>query len=250
MHDFGLDPDHLADAGRRPEDVIAYLEAHIEQGPVLESLDLPVGVVTAICGATRRRFQVHGMAGHAGTVPMNQRHDALAGAAEMVQAIEGIARRHGVVATVGRLAVRPDAVNVIPGEVTFSLDCRAEQDGTRLSALADIDAAVAEIAGRRGLGWQAETFHQSPSVHCAPPLQEVIGQAIAARGLPVHALPSGAGHDAMAVADLTPVGMLFIRCAGGISHNPAEAVQESDVAVAGDVLADMLDRLAASPTGG
>lgn len=247
MKKFGLDPDRVDSAQRRQGEVQAYLEVHIEQGPVLESLDLPVGVVTAICGATRRRYQVQGMAGHAGTVPMGQRRDALAGAAEMVQAIERIATAHGVVGTVGRLTVHPDAVNVIPGQTVFTLDLRAEQDQTRLAALAEIDGAVAAIAERRGLTWSAETFHQSPSVHCHPALRDLIGKAIAAAGLPIHALPSGAGHDAMAIADLAPVAMLFVRCAGGISHHPAEAVTESDVAVAAGVLRDLLDRLAIRP---
>ncbi len=244
MRGFGLDPRTIGQAAHQGG-VLAYLEPHIEQGPVLESLGLPVGVVTAICGATRKRFRVEGVAGHAGTVPMGQRRDALAAAAEMVLAIERIALETGVVGTVGRLGVQPDAVNVIPGAAVFTLDLRAEQDAARLAALAAVDRAVAQIAERRGLSWHGETFHQSPSVHCAPHLRSVIAEAIAACGLPVHALASGAGHDAMAIASLAPVAMLFIRCTGGISHNPAEAVLPEDVAVAARVLSGLLERLAA-----
>ncbi|HXP97957.1 MAG TPA: allantoate amidohydrolase [Telmatospirillum sp.] len=246
MTRFGLDPNRIDLAARRPGDVLAYLEPHIEQGPVLESLDLPVGVVTAICGATRKRFHITGMAGHAGTVPMEQRRDALAAAAEMLLAIERIARDKGVVGTVGRVIVQPDAVNVIPGNVVFTLDLRAEQDASRLEALAAVDLAISHIAERRGLSWESETFHQSPSAHCAAHLRAIIGDVISEQGIPVHALPSGAGHDAMAIAPLTSVAMLFIRCTDGISHNPAEAVLPKDVAVAAQVLQGVLERLAAS----
>ncbi len=241
---FGLDPRDVDRAARQGAEVLAYLEPHIEQGPVLESLGLPVGVVSAICGATRKRFRIEGVAGHAGTVPMGQRCDALAAAAEMVLAIERIAIEKGVVATVGRLAVQPDAVNVIPGQANFTLDLRAEQDAARLEALAAVERRVAEIANRRNVSWDSETFHQSPSVHCAPHLRAVFADAIAACGLPVHTLSSGAGHDAMAIAHLAPVAMLFIRCTGGISHNPAEAVLAEDVAVAAEVLSKALERLA------
>ncbi|MDR3437317.1 allantoate amidohydrolase [Telmatospirillum sp.] len=247
MRTFGLDPEHVGQAARKGSDVIAYLEAHIEQGPVLESLGLPVGIVSAICGATRRRFRVSGTAGHAGTVPMGQRRDALAGAAEMVLAVERIATEQGVVGTVGRLSVLPDAVNVIPGDVTFTLDVRAEQDSARQQALVAIERAVTHIAEQRHLSWTVETFHESPSVHCAAPLRSVMADAITDAGLAVHTLPSGAGHDAMAIAELAPMAMLFVRCAGGISHNPAESVLAEDVAIASRVMADVLERLATNP---
>lgn len=243
MRDFGLDPRAIGQAARRKDEVRAYLEAHIEQGPVLESLGVPVGVVTAICGATRRRYRIEGTAGHAGTVPMDQRRDALAATAEMVLAVEGIAREKGVVGTVGRLAVEPDAVNVIPGAAVFTIDVRAEQDADREAALAAIDQAVADIAGKRRLSWSGETFHQSPSVHCAPHLRALFAKAIEAQGLPVHSLPSGAGHDAMAIAPLAPVGMLFIRCQGGISHNPAESVTAEDTGVALRAMGEMLEKI-------
>jgi hydantoinase/carbamoylase family amidase len=244
LRQFGLDPAGIGTAARRPADVLAYLEVHIEQGPVLEQRALPVGVVSAICGATRRRYQLLGMAGHAGTVPMGQRRDALAAAAEMILAVERIATRAGAVGTVGRLALQPDAVNVIPGAVTFTLDLRAEQDDIRLTALDGIDDAIAGIAATRGVAWSGETFHSSPSVPCDPSLQTLLGEAIGACGHPVHRLASGAGHDAMAIAALAPVAMLFVRCAGGLSHHPAESVTAADVAVALEVLCDTLERLA------
>jgi hydantoinase/carbamoylase family amidase len=244
MRAFGLDPLQIGRAKRPTGGVLAYLEPHIEQGPVLESLALPVGVVTAICGATRGRFHLKGLAGHAGTVPMGQRCDALAGAAEMMQTIESIATTRSIVATVGQVAVHPNAVNVIPGEVTFTLDLRAEQDALRNEALSAVDRSIAQIAERRGLSWDSETFHQSPSVQCAPQLQSVIADVIGEQGIPIHALPSGAGHDAMAIAPIAPVAMLFVRCTGGISHNPAESVMPEDAAVAARVLLGVLDRLA------
>ena len=245
MRGFGLDPARWATAARRSDRVLAYLEAHIEQGPVLESLGLPVGLVTAICGATRRRFRVQGEAGHAGTVPMGLRRDALAGAAEMVQSVERIAAERGVVGTVGRLDVEPDAVNVIPGEVVFTLDLRAEQDSTRLAVLQEVNETFVAIAARRRLSLDFETFHKSPSAQCDPRLRSLLAEAIGAVGVPVHALPSGAGHDAMAVASLAPVAMLFIRCKAGISHNPAEEVAAADIAVAAKVMLKMLEGLAA-----
>ncbi|MTJ83451.1 MAG: allantoate amidohydrolase [Telmatospirillum sp.] len=247
LREFGLDPAAVAGTARSPGSVKAYLEAHIEQGPVLESLSLPVGVVSAICGATRRRFRVAGTAGHAGTVPMDQRRAALAGAAEMGLAIERIAGTAGIVGTVGRLSVHPDAVNVIPGDVVFTLDLRAERDHDRITALADIDDALDAIANRRRLAVERETFHESPSVPCDPALRRVLEDAITAGGVAPHTLPSGAGHDAMAIAPLAPVAMLFIRCAGGISHNPAEQVMAADIDVAGTILADTVFRLADIP---
>ena len=229
---FGLDPARIGEAARHPEEILAYLEVHIEQGPVLEAENLPIGVVTAICGATRQTLTTTGEAGHAGTVPMGQRRDALAGAAEMILAIERLATAHGVVGTVGRIAAHPDAVNVIPGGVTFSLDLRAEDDARRAAALAEISESLAGIATRRGLSLTQETFHDSPAVACDPLWRGRFEAAIASLGLPVCALPSGAGHDAMALAALCPAAMLFVRCKGGISHNPAESVLEEDVAVA------------------
>jgi hydantoinase/carbamoylase family amidase len=241
---FGLDPMRVNDAARRPGDLLAYLEVHIEQGPVLERMGLPLGVVTAICGATRRRIRFVGEAGHAGTVPMDGRHDALAGAAEAVLAAEAVAKDHGVVATVGRIAAEPGATNVIPGGATFTLDLRAEQDAVRSEALAELDRRLAEIARRRGLTLTSETFHDAPAAPCAPHLQALFAGAIESLGLKGMRLPSGAGHDGMAMVSIAPIGMLFVRCKAGISHNPAEAVNAEDVGLGALALIAALEQMA------
>lgn len=233
---FGLDAGQVGRAARRSEDVLAYAELHIEQGPVLENENLPVGVVTAINGATRCAVELSGVAGHAGTVPMDMRRDALAAASECVLAVERVCRDTvGLVGTVGRIEARPGAANVIPGRVHFTLDVRAANDDTRHAAMIDIEGAVREICTRRGVGLELARTHDSRTTVCAPWLIDQIGAAIAEEGLKVRALPSGAGHDAMALIDLTGVGMLFVRCERGVSHHPAEAVTRDDVATAARV---------------
>jgi allantoate deiminase len=240
MHDalraFGLDPARIGEAARRREDVLAYAELHIEQGPVLEAEGLPVGVVTAINGATRFAVEIDGMAGHAGTVPMSLRQDALAAAAECVLAIE---RRCGgepeLVGTVGKLECLPGAVNVVPGKVRFTIDIRAPRDPMRLAAVEDVLADMKTIAKRRNVRIAATKTHEGGVAACAPWLMDQIGAAIAAEGIPVRKLPSGAGHDGMAIIDLTDIGMLFVRCEKGISHNPAEAITLADIATSARV---------------
>lgn len=230
MQHFGLDPARIGEAAHRREDVLAYAELHIEQGPVLEAEGLPVGVVTAINGATRFAIEVDGLAGHAGTVPMTLRQDALAAAAACVLAIE---RRCGsepdLVGTVGKLECLPGAVNVIPGKVKFTIDIRSPRDGERLAAVKDVVAEMEAIAKRRGVTIKVTKTHEGGVAGCAPWLQQQVGEAIAAEGLPVRKLPSGAGHDGMAMIDLADIGMLFVRCERGISHNPAEAITLADV---------------------
>lgn len=226
---FGLESNAVARAERRKNEVLAYAELHIEQGPVLEAEGLPAGVVTAINGATRFAVEIDGLAGHAGTVPMDHRQDALAAAAECVLAIE---RRcmavPELVGTVGKLECLPGAVNVIPGKVRFSIDIRSPRDEERLAAVADVQRAMREICARRKVALDATKTHEGGVAACAPWLIEQIGQAIAAEGFPVRKLPSGAGHDGMAMIDLADIGMLFVRCKGGISHNPAEAITLDD----------------------
>lgn len=246
---FGCDPARWQQAARRPEELRAYLEVHIEQGPELERLGLPVGVVTAIAGATRRAVTLTGMAGHAGTVPMDGRRDALAGAAEAVLAVESVGRDHGVVATVGRIEALPGAVNVIPGAARFTVDLRAADDAARAAALADLDGRLVAIAARRGLGLAQEPLHENAATPCDPALMAAFAAAVARAGLPVHRLMSGAGHDAMAMAAVTPVAMLFVRCAGGISHNPAESITAADAGTAAAVLLDTLLQLAEDTPG-
>jgi hydantoinase/carbamoylase family amidase len=220
----------IATAARRAGDIAAYLELHIEQGPVLERENLAVGIVTAISGATRTRVELLGLAGHAGTVPMGQRRDALAGAAEIIAYVEKrCSGTPGLVGTVGWIEAKPGAVNVVPGNASLSLDIRAETDGIRLAAVADITNEIAQICARRGLTLTFVPLHDAPSSPCSERLMLELENACAHEGFATMRLPSGAGHDAMAVAAIADIGMLFIRCAKGISHNPAEAVLAEDV---------------------
>lgn len=239
---FGTDPDRIPLEARRPEDVLAFVELHIEQGPVLEAEGLPLGVVTGINGATRAFVNVSGTAGHAGTVPMGLRRDALAAAAEMILAVERLASEGGpgLVATVGRIEAGPGAVNVIPGRARFSVDIRAPEDADREAGVREMESRVAEIAARRGVGASVERVHDAGATRCDPPISERIAASVRRLGLPVRRLGSGAGHDAMALASLAPMGMLFVRCRGGISHNPAESITVGDADLAVRVLLDFI----------
>ncbi len=225
-------------AAREPGSVLAYFEAHIEQGPALEAEGLALGVVTGIAAQLRYAVFLTGAAGHAGTTAMTLRRDALAAAAEAVLAVERIARGAGgeVVATVGKLDVAPDVANVVPGRVAFSLDVRAPDDATRDGVAETILAEVAAIADSRGIDLVIERVHDLSASPCDPALVDLLARAVADNGeeggQPVRRLASGAGHDAMAMAALCPTAMLFIRCKGGISHNPAESVDPDDVELA------------------
>src|SRR5438477_4751064 len=227
MVQFGLDPTKISAAARERGELHAYVELHIEQGPVLEQQNLPVGVVTAIAGATRLAANLSGMAGHAGTVPMALRRDALAGAAECIVAVEEFCKtdRAGLVGTVGYIDAMPGATNVIPGRVSFTIDIRAPADPHRKRAVGDIVRRIEAIAKRRDLALQIDVTHENRTVPCAPWLKAQVAEAVAAENYPVFELPSGAGHDGMAMIDIADVAMLFVRCRGGISHNPAEHVE-------------------------
>jgi allantoate deiminase len=234
---FGLDPSQIAQAARRPDEVLAYVELHIEQGPVLEAEGLPVGVVSAINGQTRLRVDLAGRAGHAGTVPMPMRRDALAAAAECVLAVERLcAAQPNVVGTVGQIEVKPGAANVIPGSATFSVDVRAAVDAQRRATVDAVHAAMRQLCDQRGVACTITPIHENPSVACDRDLITQLGGAIAAEGMRVRELGSGAGHDAMALAALCPVAMLFVRCKEGISHHPAEAISADDAAIGARVL--------------
>jgi allantoate deiminase len=236
LSDYGLDPDAIARAARHRDEVLAYAELHIEQGPVLEAERLPVGVVTAINGGNRLAVELSGMAGHAGTVPMRLRRDALAGAAECVLAVERIASAEPeVVGTVGKIEALPGAINVIPGRVRFSLDVRAPTDAQRERALGAIRAAFGEVAQRRDLTLEMRPVWEAKTALCASWLQDQLAEAVRADGIAVRRLPSGAGHDGMAMITVADIGMLFVRCKGGISHNPAESISEEDAAIAARV---------------
>ena len=237
LREAGLDPAVIATAARRPAEVLAYVELHIEQGPILEAHGLPVGCVTSISGATRFEVEIAGEAGHAGTVPMKARRDALAAAAECVLAIEArCGREEGLVGTVGRLETRPGAINVIPGDVRFTIDVRAPEDGQRACCADEVAAMIGDIAKRRGVAAILRKIHDMAAAPCAPWLMEQVDRAIAAQDVPPFRLPSGAGHDGMAMITLTDIGMIFVRCAGGVSHNPAEAITEADAEIGAQVL--------------
>ena len=227
---FGGDPERAGSIRRTG--VAAFVEAHIEQGPILEAEGLPLGIVTAINGATRLEVGVDGVAGHAGATPMRLRRDALTAAAEMALAIEARASSEAdLVATVGRFDVWPDATNVIPGHVQFSIDIRSPDDARRAAALADLEARIAAIAASRGVRVSIAKPHDANAFACDPSIIADLKKAVEAIGVPPRLLPSGAGHDSMVMGKLCRAGMLFVRCKGGVSHNPLESITVEDCAL-------------------
>lgn len=246
--DFGCDPERIPDAAYARDDVLGYLEVHIEQGPVLEIENLPLGVVTSIAGQSRFHVTVSGEAGHAGTVPMTMRRDALAAAAEMMLAVEDVARAgrdDHMVATVGRLSLEPGAVNVIPRRASFTLDLRAESDPPRAAATAEIRRRFGAICEKRNVSYLMDRYHDTPTTPCAERLRNAFGRAVDDLGIPVCRLTSGAGHDGHAVHALCDIAMLFVRCRGGISHNPNEYADVADVGLAVEALVGAVSALAA-----
>ena len=242
---FGGDPQAFNRAKLDPRRLLGYVEVHIEQGPVLEQKNLALGIVTAISGQTRMRFRVSGRAGHAGTVPMKLRQDALCAAAELVLAIEDFARRRvGLVATVGKLEVRPGASNVIPGQVELSLDLRHANDAVRERARSRLTELAKQIGRQRRVDVNWEVAHQAKAVACDRQLAALLADAVRKRQGEVILLPSGAGHDAVAISAITPVAMLFVRCKDGVSHHPAESVKVQDVGLAVNALRDFVESLA------
>ena len=245
---YGKDPSGISAASYAPAEARGYVELHIEQGPVLEAEDQPLGVVTAIVGQSRMRVIVRGEAGHAGTVPMSMRRDARAGAAEIVLAVERIGRHHSadrMVATVGRIEALPGAPNIIPAEVTFTIDLRSMTDDVRRTALAHCQSEARHIAASRNLNVVCELFHEAATTPCASSLQDLLAAAVGDVGHRPIKLPSGAGHDAQMMAKLCPSAMLFVRCRGGISHNPAEFASETDMGIAIVALIRFIERFAA-----
>jgi allantoate deiminase len=226
-----------AEAARCPDELLGYCELHIEQGPVLEARGAPLGVVTAIAGQSHAEVVFDGEAGHAGTVPMAARRDAFAAAAEWALVVERVARATaGLVATVGEVVVQPGSRNVIPARAQLSLDARHGDDGVREAAVAALREAADALAATRGVTVQWRARASMAAVLLDPALTERLATAVAAAGLAVERLPSGAGHDAAMMATLAPAAMLFVRCRGGISHHPDESVEEADVAAALDAL--------------
>jgi allantoate deiminase len=237
FREFGLDPRRVGDAARRPEELIGYLEAHIEQGPYLEAADASLGYVTTIAGARRFKLSIVGEARHAGGTPYPRRRDALVGAAEAISTIERLARASDCIATVGRIEVMPGAVNVIPGRADFSLDLRAETDQDRDAMWAVMCAEIEQLCEARHLDLRVVETHRAPSMPCAPWLTDAVVEGIGATGDPdPMGLWSRAGHDGMAMGAVADIAMLFVRCLDGISHHPGEAVREVDVAAGLDAL--------------
>ncbi len=243
---FGLDPGRLAEA-RMAAGTMGYLEFHIEQGPVLESLDLPIAVVSALVGQTRMEFRFTGHANHAGTTPMHLRRDALAAAAEWVVAVERTAREtEGLVATVGKIAALPGAVNVVPGVVTVSLDVRHASDAVRATAVVGLVAAAEAAGASRGVTVEHAVTMEQKAVALDDRLTDLLRVAAARLGVETATLTSGAGHDAMVVAPHVASAMLFLRSPGGISHHPDEDVRVEDVETGLAVGVEFVRGLAAS----
>jgi allantoate deiminase len=241
LQQFGCNPLDVPEIRRRRDRVLAYCELHIEQGPVLEAEGLPVGIVTAINGASRFTVEVDGVAGHAGTVPMNLRRDALCAAAEMVLQVERTAKQtEDLVATVGRADVFPGAVNVIPSGARFTIDIRSPSDAVRLAAVARLTKAFEQTAKERKVSMRMQKSYEEAAATCHLDLIDQLSAAVDRAGVSPRRLPSGAGHDGLAMVALCPIAMLFVRCKEGISHSPAESMTTEDADIAVRVLVDFL----------
>jgi allantoate deiminase len=245
IRQYGLDPQKIGDAALQG-DVLGFVEVHIEQGPVLEAERLQVAVVEGIVGQSRLGFRFTGHANHAGTTPMHLRHDALAAAAEWIAAVETTARdEDGLVATVGKIDLKPNAGNVVPGQVDLSLDLRHMKDATRHHWAKHLAAAAQLAARKRGVEVEWTLKLDQAAVELDPYLSSQLDAALEDAGFPPMQMPSGAGHDAMIMAARVPTAMLFLRSPGGISHHPDEAVREDDVEASLLVARKFLERLAA-----
>jgi allantoate deiminase len=245
MRASGLDPGRIGEAARAPSSVYAYVELHIEQGRILESENLPVGVVTGIAGPAWLRFNLAGEASHAGTTPMNLRRDALAAAAAVIGRIEREAARNGTsVGTVGQLELSPGGINIIPGQVTFSLDLRDIDEGVRNEVEARIMHEAALLCEKRGVELETKTIQRLPPVPCSALVRDAAWEACETLGFEPFGLASGAGHDGMHLAELCPIGMIFVRSKDGLSHNPAEYSSKDDCAAGAKVLYRTLLKLA------
>ncbi|CAH0165302.1 N-carbamoyl-L-amino acid hydrolase [Massilia sp. Bi118] len=244
LQQAGHDPQQIPAIARNPASLLGYVEVHIEQGPVLLEKGLPLGVVTAIAGSSRYLVELEGLASHAGTTPMTMRRDAAAAAAEIVLLVERrCSGQASLVGTVGQLQVPDGSVNVVPGRCRLSLDIRSAFDAERIAAVRDVMDGIAAVCARRGIEFTVEQLVEAQAAPCAPRLMDQLGDAVQRAGLPRFDLLSGAGHDAMAMAAITEVAMLFTRCGnGGISHNPLETMTADDADIAAQVLLDFLRR--------
>jgi beta-ureidopropionase / N-carbamoyl-L-amino-acid hydrolase len=240
----------IAKLKRKPRDYLGFVEVHIEQGPVLNELGLPLGIVTSINGGVRFAGEVRGMASHAGTTPMTSRRDAAAAVAELAVYLEQRASEQpNLVGTMGMLEVPNGSTNVVPGRCRFTLDIRATTDAVRDDCVADVLARAHEICARRGVLLAVEETMRAAAAPSAPDWQARWERAVAGASLPVHRMPSGAGHDAMKLAEVMPQAMLFVRGENaGISHNPLESTTADDMQLAIEAYARMLDELAVEHT--
>ncbi|MBB3190419.1 allantoate amidohydrolase [Halomonas cerina] len=242
---FGCRPERIAEDAYRPEEVIAFLETHIEQGPQLEREALPVGVVSAITGIERHRLTVLGRAGHAGTVPMAMRQDALVGAAEVIRLVDTLCREtEDLVGVVGKIENAPNGVNVIPQTTTLSIELRSPKDEIRRRAREQLMAQIEDSLTRRGLTFDAQLTYEQAAVACSAWLKGELEDSVRESGITPRVLFSGAGHDGLAMQSLCDIGMLFLRCAGGVSHHPDEAIQPEDLTAAVQVLVTTCRNLA------
>ncbi len=245
MRASGLDPGRIDEAARAPGSVYAYVELHIEQGRILESKDLPVGVVTGIAGPAWLRFTLAGEAAHAGTTPMNLRRDALTAAAAVIGRIEREAARTGTsVGTVGQLELSPGGINIIPGQATFSLDLRDIDEDVRNDVEARIMHEAALLCEKRGVELETKTLQRLPPAPCSALVRDAAREACETLGFEPFGLASGAGHDGMHLTELCPIGMIFVRSKDGLSHNPAEYSSKEDCAAGAEVLYRTLLKLA------
>ena len=247
---FGGDPEKLAGERRDPHKLIGYCEVHIEQGPVLEARGLALGIVSAITGQSRIAVELTGEAGHAGTLPMDHRRDALAAAAELVLDVERLARsRQGLVATVGKIDAAPGASNVVPGHASMTIDVRHPDNETRRQAVETLHERASRIAGSRHVAMDWKLMHDSPSMRSDTKLSQKLARAVASLGVPPCCLTSGAGHDAAAMGELTGIAMLFVRCRGGVSHSPDELASLPDVSLAIEALDRFIELVAEDAPG-
>ena len=250
LREFGVDPAGVPECAVKVGEVVAYLEAHIEQGPRLEQLGAPLGVMTAIAGQTRLTVEWNGAGGHAGTVPMEARNDAFTAACRWAAAVEDLGRATpGLVATVGRVVVEPNATNCIPRRVQTSLDVRHADDAVRTEAVRRLCERAAELGRQSRVGVEVRYDHEHAATPMDAELTSRLSTAIGNSGGRPHRIVSGAGHDAGVMAAVAPAAMLFVRCRGGVSHDPAEFASLEDVTAALGVMMSFVEQLAARDVG-
>ncbi len=242
---IGGNPLELQHDAIKKEDWLGYFEIHIEQGPLLYEKKIPVAIVTAIAGQQRAEITFKGMAGHAGTVPMDMRSDALCAASEFIGEMEkyALANKANIVATVGKLHIPGSASNVIPGKVVLSVDIRSPVDGILTNALQSVKKLCSDICSKRKIAFEWKPIQGMPAVQCDPMLVILLKKSVIEGGCEVVELVSGAGHDAVPVSKVAPVSMLFVRCYKGISHNPLENVELEDIASAAEVTDNFIQQL-------